>query len=148
MEGRRATQLGRSTGRALWRQLSMARPDSAAGRGWGALRTLHTGRQTHWEHGKPARHTWFHAPPEGGGRAAAGGRGSRHFPRLRGCEEGYCLGAITLTTRSGEPPSKTTGLPSRPEASCGTPPAEEMRPATALPMLGVVPAEEIRQTPT
>ncbi|GCC43242.1 hypothetical protein chiPu_0027003 [Chiloscyllium punctatum] len=47
----------------------MARPDSAAGRGWGALRTLHTGRQTHREHGKPTRHTWFHAPPEGGGRA-------------------------------------------------------------------------------
>ncbi|GCC42215.1 hypothetical protein chiPu_0026194, partial [Chiloscyllium punctatum] len=86
--------------------------------------------------------------PRGGRGAAAGGRGSGRFPRLRGCGEGYYQGAITLATRSSEPHSKATGLPSRPEAGHCAPPAEEMRPATAMPMPGAVPAEEIRQTPT
>ncbi|GCC18200.1 hypothetical protein chiPu_0022657 [Chiloscyllium punctatum] len=43
--------------------------DSAAGRGWGALRTVHPGRQTHRGHGEPTCHTRFHAQPEGGRRA-------------------------------------------------------------------------------
>ncbi|GCC42443.1 hypothetical protein chiPu_0026043 [Chiloscyllium punctatum] len=100
---------------AMGFQLGVARLDSAAGRGWGALRTVHPGRQTHREHGEPARHTQFHAHPEGGGgggRATAGGRSSDRFPRLRGYGEGYCQGAITLAAQSGEPPSNATGLSS------------------------------------